>query len=131
MIGIEVVAFAGALIDVVAKSHRLVERYKDTQPRKRQLLDELQATSAMLLRLQDLVSNTAAASAINSPATTLLYGWFSRCQATQHDIEAYFSTTFGHELGRKRKMKLAANRDLFIRFEDQVRNDRDQLVALL
>ena len=132
MSGLEILGvpdFAIALADAVAKSYHLIERYKDANPRKLQLLNEIQATLALLSRLQDLVSDPAAIIAIERSGTASLYAWLSRCQTTHHDILAQFGGR--SDLSRKQRLRLSVSTDVFTKFEGRVRNDRTQLVALL
>ena len=121
-------AFAGALLQAVGDSYGLVQRYKATENRKGLLLDELRATSALLSRLQDRLSDSEVANAIDA---SQLHAWVDRCQATQHDIEVHFGSNTLPKLGRKEKLKLAASEDPFTSFERRVSGDRSQLVTIL
>ena len=124
-------AFAAVLIDTVAKSYGLVERYKAAEPRKRELLTEIKTTSDLLTRLRGQLSHPGIAEKIESSVIESLYAWCSRCQTTHHDIEVHFGATTNCELGRRHRLKLASNEDLFASFYHRVREDRAQLIALL
>ena len=126
-----VTAFAGEVIKATAKSYDLVKRYQDSEPRARQLLNEIQATSELLANVQRQLSNADAIQSVHPTTINSLSAWISRCQNTQRDIEIRFSWPPSNKISRGQKLKIAAKSDAFAAFERRVSADRTLLIAFL
>ena len=134
MSGLEILgvpAFAIALADAVAKSYHLVERYKEAEPRARQLLSELQLTADLLAQLQRQLSDNEAVQGISPSLHHSLNAWISRCHTTQLAIETRLSPSPSDRFTRGKKIKLAAADDLFASLERRVNGDRALLNSTL
>ena len=124
-------AFAGALVEGVAKSYALVKHYEEAEPRARHLLNEIQLTSDLVAHLQLRFSDRESLRSMTPALRNSLSAWLGRSQTTQRDIERRFSSIGRSALKKREKLKLAAANDCLGSLESRVSGDRIALNSLL